>query len=579
MDAGRELQPQDFGIGQLFWRIREAVIVGDAESGRIVLWNPAAEALFGYAATEATGRLIEVLIPEDLRPRHRAGLARFKDTARGAVVDAGVAVELPALHRTGRTLTIELTLSRLDSPPAGGRFVLAIIRDATARKLADEQRVRLAREQAARVEAEAVGRRAAFLAEAAAILASSLDYEATLRRVARLAVPTLADWCTVYMLGEDGQIRRVAVAHAGRAHADLARALGRYPPSPVSPRSSVAEAMRTGRSVLTPVIPEAYVEAIAQDAAHLELMRRLAFRSSLAVPLRARGETLGALAFYASDPARRYGAEDLALAEDLAGRAGVAVDNARLYRDARRAIRARDEFLTVAAHELRTPITSLLGYAQLLLGRARRGGALDHRSTVEAIGRIAAQSERLARLVGHLLDISRLEAGRLRLERQDTDLVALAARLVADLEGTTDRHRIAVRADGPVRAWADPLRLEQVLANLLENAIRYSPGGGPIDVELSRPSDDTVHVAVRDRGSGIPPDRRVRIFERFYQAHAESYTSGMGLGLYISRQIVELHGGELRAEFPEDGGTRFVVTLPVDGPVAAAAATPPPAER
>lgn len=417
-------------------------------------------------------------------------------------------------------------------------------------------------EHAGGTRAVGADRRAAFAAEASAILASSLDYEATLRQVAGLAVPVLADWCTVYMLGEGGQVRRVAVGYVGQTHAELARALSRYPPSPVSPNSSVAEAMRTGEPVLTPVIPDRYVEAIAQDAEHLDIMRRLAFRSSLVVPLVARGETLGALALFSTDPARRYSAQDVALAEDLARRAGLAVDNARLYRDARQAIQARDEFLSVAAHELRTPLTSLVGFAQILRRQLDGVDGPDERVLRRGVEAIDHQSDRLSRLVSRLLDVSRIEDGRLVLEPAVTDLATLVRAIAEAVGVNTGRHEIAVQAPPALWATVDALRIEQVVGNLVDNAIKYSPDGGRIDVELLAGGDRTVRLSVTDSGVGIPPEKRARIFDRFYRAHTDSHTSGLGLGLYISRQIVELHGGSIRAEFPPRGGTRFVVDLP-----------------
>ena len=423
-------------------------------------------------------------------------------------------------------------------------------------------------------EPQAAEQRASFAAKASDILASSLDYEATLQQVAHLAVPVLADWCTVYMLGEGGEVRRVAVGYAGRTHAELARALGRYPPSPVSPSSSVSEAMRSGTPVLTPVIPDRYVESIAQDAEHLDIMRRLAFRSSLVVPLRARGETLGALALFSTDPAREYSAEDVALAEDLARRAGLAIDNARLYRDAQEAIRARDDFLSVASHEIRTPLTSLLGFAQLLRRQLDSEDGPNEQVLRRGLEAIEHQSYRLSRLVSRLLDVSRIEGGGLVLEPVETELVRLVQELADAARVITGRHDIVVQAPPALWATVDPLRLEQVVGNLLDNAIKYSPGGGRIDVELAPGPAGTARLSVTDRGAGIPPERRAQIFDRFYRAHIDSHASGMGLGLYVSRQVIELHGGSIRAEFPPEGGTRFVVDLPIDGSGSGSAEAP-----
>jgi PAS domain S-box-containing protein len=225
-------------------------------------------------------------------------------------------------------------------------------------------------------------------------------------------------------------------------------------------------------------------------------------------------------------------------------------------------LEARNQFLSVAAHELKTPLTSLRAAAQLLLRRLDLGAGPDPQSLRRGLRVVDEQLERLARLVDQLLDVVGLEAGRLVPARARTDLAALVARAVELAQARAGGHALRVTAPGPVWADVDPGRLEQVLANLLDNAIKYSPGGGPIDVELTEPGPGTVRLAVRDRGLGIPPEHRARLFERFYQAHAGNHRSGLGLGLHLSREIVEQHGGEIRAEFPPDGGTRFVVTLP-----------------
>jgi signal transduction histidine kinase len=232
-------------------------------------------------------------------------------------------------------------------------------------------------------------------------------------------------------------------------------------------------------------------------------------------------------------------------------------------REAEAALRLRDEFLSVAAHELKTPLTGLLGYAQLIQRQFARGGQANPERVRQALGAITGQAERLARLLGQLLDISRLEGGNLTLERQLTDLVALVGQAVSDVRAASERHPITLATPVALEARIDPLRLEQVLTNLLDNARKYSPGGGRIDVTLSRTDQGLAELTVRDYGLGIPPEKRAQIFERFYQAHAEGYGSGWGLGLYISHQIVALHGGEIRAEFPPDGGTRFIVRLPI----------------
>jgi len=224
----------------------------------------------------------------------------------------------------------------------------------------------------------------------------------------------------------------------------------------------------------------------------------------------------------------------------------------------------RDEFIAVAAHELKTPITSLRLAVQLLRRESERGAALDKEKLRDSLRTIESQSQRLGRLVTELLETVRLRAGRMELDSKQTDVVDLVTKAVRDAQATTTRHKLVLAAPNKLRAKLDPLRFLQVVSNLLDNAIKFSPGGGPIEVELSSSKRGPARLAVRDHGVGIPPDDRPHIFERFYQAQSGDQRAGLGLGLYVSRQIVELHGGRIDAEFPEDGGTRIVVTLPAD---------------
>ncbi len=228
----------------------------------------------------------------------------------------------------------------------------------------------------------------------------------------------------------------------------------------------------------------------------------------------------------------------------------------------KRAEEVRDEFLSVAAHELKTPLTSLRGFAQLLLGQMAEGRTPTLEHLEMSLGAIDRQSEKLARLVSQLLDISRLQAGQLVLERKLTDVVPLLRGAVENARATTQRHTITLLAPVSAEAFVDPLRLEQVLTNLVDNAIKYSPDGGSIEVGAGL-DGERLRIGVVDHGIGVPPEHRERIFDRFYQAHAERRFGGMGLGLYISRQIVELHGGRLKAEHPPEGGTSMTLRVPL----------------
>jgi signal transduction histidine kinase len=402
-----------------------------------------------------------------------------------------------------------------------------------------------------------------FLAEASGLLASSLDCETVLGSVARLAVPRLADWCSVDVLDEAGVLQRVTVAHVDPAKERLLEELLTDHRLEDWPRHHVLRVVSNGLPLLFDEVPDSMVDTMGKRGGDSATIREIGMKSAAILPLRARGRTLGAITLVSASTSHRYSQSEMQLAEELARRCAMAVDNTRLYQESREAVRARDEFLSVAAHELKTPVTSLRGYAQLSLYQMERDGELNAARALRAFQVIDSQSQKLSKLVGQLLDVSRMEAGRLVLERQSVDLVALVEGVVVTAQPTTTSHTIIVRAPGSVQATVDPLRLEQVVTNLVDNAIKYSPAGGQIEVRLSGPEGGAVRLEVRDHGLGVPPEHRQRIFDRFYQAHSESHRGGMGLGLYISQLIAQLHGGRIDVESPTDGGTRFVLSLPV----------------
>jgi signal transduction histidine kinase len=263
----------------------------------------------------------------------------------------------------------------------------------------------------------------------------------------------------------------------------------------------------------------------------------------------------------------------------VADRVALAIDRSRLYeaeQAARReadqagyAVRQRDEFLSVAAHELKTPVTSLSGLSEWLLRMSDRGMTVEPGRQQRALTMLHRQAQNLSRLVTQLLEMTRLDADRLSLDRQDENLTDLVRRCVDQAQTQTSEHQIVLTATPDVHAAVDAFRFEQVITNLLDNAMKYSPEGGPIEVELGQPTPNRVRIAVRDHGIGIPPGQEIRIFERFFQAHRNSHRSGLGLGLYLSHQIVDEHGGRLTAEAASGGGSRFVVEVPVTSAVLA----------
>jgi signal transduction histidine kinase len=415
-------------------------------------------------------------------------------------------------------------------------------------------------------EAGAAERRLAFLAEASAHLAGSLDYETTLSRVARLAVPEMADWCVVDTLGEDGSVRLLAVAHVEPGKEAVVRELRRrYPPDPQA-RYGLRKVLASGRPELYSDILPAWRQEAARDAEHLRLMQALDARSSMCVPLRARGQTLGAMTFVCAASGRRYGPPDVALAQDLADRCALALDTARLHSRLQETVRTREMFLASLAHDLKTPLTASLGYAQLLRREATKAGrSPSARRMADWAAIIEVNTARAAGLLDELLDIARLEAGHsLDLDRRPTDLVVLAKRVAVTHRRGNERHRITADARAPevVGEW-DAARLARVLDNLLGNAVKYSPDGGEIAVRVGRDGAWAV-LTVTDQGLGIPPADLARIFERFQRGqNVAGRVAGSGVGLAGVRHVVEQHGGTVSVESREGVGSTFTVRLPL----------------
>ena len=399
-----------------------------------------------------------------------------------------------------------------------------------------------------------------FLADASRVLSSSLEYESTLRALARLAVPVFGEYCAIDVHREDGGCARVEFAVEDPGRRDIAEALKRYPPV-LSVDSPAARAIRTGEAVVADEVPDDVLRRSAQDAEHLALLQRLGATSSMMVPLRARGRTLGLLTA-GSLTGRKYGPRDVALATDVAGRAALALDNALLYAHAQDANRLKEEFLATLSHELRTPLNALLGWTQLL--RSREVDEPTRRKALDSIERNAhAQSV----LINDLLDVSRVVSGKLRLEARPVDLAAIVSAAVdavrpavaaRDVELTVSLAPVA----GEVRGDAD--RLQQVVWNLLSNAVKFTPSRGRVEVSLID-LGPAVQVVVADTGAGMDAAFLPHAFERFRQADSSPTRtqSGLGLGLAIVRHLVDLHGGNIAAESDGPGrGARFVVTLP-----------------
>ena len=429
-------------------------------------------------------------------------------------------------------------------PSADG--VSAVFRDVTARKRSEEA--------------------FHYLSEANAVLASSLDYEATLGSVARLVVPQLADWCAVSILEQDGSFRQLAVAHVDPAKVELARELNRrYPTDPNAP-TGTPNVVRTGRSELVSEIDDDLLAAIVVDAEQLRIARELGLKSAMTVPLSARGRTLGTISFVSAESGRRYGPDDLALAEELGRRAGLAVDNARLYREAENASRAKSEFLAVMSHELRTPLNAIGGYVDLI-DMGLRGPVSDEQR--DYLLRIKRSQQRLLGMINDVLNFARLEAGQVHYDLVPVPLqealreVDVIVEPEVQARGLRFEHR---PCDPALCVRADREKLQQIVLNLLVNATKFTPAGGEIVLDCEE-RGEAVAVRVRDTGRGVPPDKLQVIFEPFVQVERGTTrgTDGTGLGLAISRDLARAMSGDLAVESVVGEGSTFTLTLPRAG--------------
>ncbi|HEU4630014.1 MAG TPA: ATP-binding protein [Gemmatimonadaceae bacterium] len=559
----------------------DCIVTIDAE-GRFLEFNPAAERTFGYRRADVLGQpMVELIVPPSLRAAHRAGMARYLATGQPRVLDHRL--ELAAMRADGSEFPVELTITRVPLP--GPPTFTAYLRDLT------EARQREARER--------------LLLEASALLGSSLDYETTLRTLTSLVVPALADWYAVDLLESDGSLRRLVTAHRDPAKVALAEELARRYPSPSDAPVGVPHVVRTGRSELGSEITDELLAAATRDAEQLALVRALGLRSYMVVPLVLREGVGGALTFVTADSARQYTAHDLALAEELARRAGQAMENARLFREvaaareqlqqqaveleaqaeeleatneelratndelarqtdaAARANRAKSEFLAAMSHELRTPLNAILGYVQLLADGLR--GPLTETQAAD-LARIRRSARHLLGLITDILNFAKLESGRLQYAITAVpvdDVLAEVTELVAPQIAECELRCDCRTGDPALAVRADREKLVQILLNLLSNAVKFTPRGGEIRVSGASVGSD-VALRVADTGRGIPADKLEAIFEPFVQVDPGrgARAAGTGLGLSISRELARAMGGDLRAESTAGAGATFVLTLP-----------------
>ncbi len=439
-------------------------------------------------------------------------------------------------------------------------------------KVASERDAAVARESTAHWLAESASRRLAFLAEASETMTEVEDAGRALSLLLSCVVPSLADWGVVALVNDDDQLVESLTAHENseQDHA-LKDSIGSESFQPGSLLICAHDVLATGMPHSLAKGDERPGHANDRAARSLFTAENANSFSILSIPLRSCGRTIGVLELGRGRTWAPFDSDDLSYALIAAGRSSAAFDAARMSGRVRVANAVRDQFLAIAAHELRTPITVFRGYAQILSRLLTRPDDFDRARARRMAVAIEQQADRLSALVEQLVDVSRLESCQLAVQLEEIDLSSLVSNLIETAQATTDLHRIDGYVEPDVVGMVDGVRFEQVVAHLLDNAVKFSLRGGMIYVRLERPSDALVRLTVADQGIGLKAEHRDRIFDPFFLAHERTDIRGIGLGLFINREIMRLHGGDLRVEFPSGVSTCFVAEFPLlsheDAPV------------
>jgi PAS domain S-box-containing protein len=656
--------------------VGDGVTVQDP-SGRLVYANAAAARALGFTSaaellaapiTEVVGQF--ALLDEEGQPFPVENLPGRR--ALQGKPESSVTLRFRN-HETGEERWSIVRSSPVADAAGNVLYAVNVWQDATAQK-----------------RAEAAQR---FLAEAGEALATSLDVEATLANIARLAVPRLADWCVVHLVREDGSVSQLAVAHADPERVAWARRLQEQYPVDPDTDQGVVRVARTGLPEIFPQVTDEMLVAAARDPEHLAILRLVGFTSVMFVPMIARERSVGVITFVAAESRYRYDQRDLELKQELARRAALAIDNARLY-DAERAARLqaeeaqvrfrglfegvpdailvvdaegrfieanaaacrmlgsdldtlltmslgdlfsspeaaeaqvarfgepgewrteseflrrdgahvpveiwsrqldlptgpiglsvvrdisaqleadqiREEVLTAISHDLRSPLNSIKLHAQSLQRLARRGETPDPKRLDDGLSAIDAMSTRVAFLLDDVVDMARDQShSGVPFEPEPTDLVALARDCAEEVRSSSGRDvQVEASEEKIVGRW-DPRGIERVVLNLLTNAIKYSPQGGAVTIQVGRVADNAnphAQLVVQDEGIGIPAADLSQIFERCRRGRNVGKIAGTGIGLTGAKQIVERHGGAIDVASTEGVGTRVTVSLPFEPPVA-----------
>jgi PAS domain S-box-containing protein len=400
-----------------------------------------------------------------------------------------------------------------------------------------------------------------YLADASRILASSLDYKTTLSNIAKAAVPEVADWCGVDLLDKDGNLEQVAVAHKDPKKVRWAKELRKINPPDMNSKSGMPNVIRTGKTEFYQDITDEMLIKLAKNKKQLQLMREIGFTSAIVAPLCLEEKCIGGITFVRAETKRQFTHADLTMVEELANRASLALENAGLYKASQDAVALRDDFISVASHELKTPITSVKIFTEVLQQHSKQIGDVK---AVNHLTKMNKQLDKLTELIYNMLNISKIQAGRLEFNEKKFDFDTFVIELVDVLQAGSLNHTLQIKGKTNKKIYGDEDRISQVLSNLVSNAIKYSPKSNKVVIHLSATAEDVV-VCVEDFGIGLAQEHTEKIFERFYRVFDETDKTfpGLGIGLYISSEIIKRHHGKVWVKSKMGKGSKFYFSLPL----------------
>lgn len=502
--------------------------------GIVMYVSPSITSSLDYTPAEFVGLSFLTLVhPDDLSALQKISYELHQHAGKS------LSTEYRLRHKDGSWRWFEGTGTNLLHDP-DVQAIVGNFRDITVRKVAEE--------------------RLQLLNAVSTLLVSSLDHEITLQEIAHLLVPAQADYCRIALVDNQQQIKEITVNHVDPEKNKLVQALYEQYKDRANSTHGLQKLLATGQAELISVVSEDVRATTRDNPTLFALVGTLSLRSYMGVPLIARGKTIGAITFSSIQPHRHYTDDDLQFAQEVARRIALALDNVYLYREAQNAIRLRDEFIATASHELRTPITSLKMYTQVL---QRRFARQSEENLTRSLTKMDAQIAKLTLLIEDLLDVSKLELGKVAFRHEAFDLDEVIAETVEHVQSISTHHSIRVEGKIALPVWGDKERIGQVLTNFLINAIKYSPEADSVIVRVAQELEMVV-VSVQDFGIGIAQEHQPHIFDRFYRVNdpEERTYPGLGIGLHIAYEIIKRHGGTMRVVSEKGKGSLFCFTLP-----------------